>query len=384
MAKDKEVCLGCSKKFSKSEKSLQCVICGLWIHQVCSGVTDELFDLIEKQLKITGTTYWACRPCTVYSQGMTHRMKEIEEKVGRVEKSVDETKEKVKNLDKKVDGLTEEVKKKDDKVAKAVKEMENKLCEEWREREAKRMNVILHNVGEAEDERATGKERQEWDIKSCYNICNALKIKMGDEAIRFARRVGEKKEGPRPMVVGFWAETDRTLLLRNAKYLDKHPVFKNVTIGPDLTRKQRAEEEDMKKEADRRNERELTEEDVSKNLKWTVAGDRGKKCLVKRVARADHPRMREREGGREREEQRRSVRVPPTMRGKVNRGQYERNRGKTPRGRTESATETDTESETATEAEMETETEAGGRKSKRKVRSPNGGAGHQEEPPRKR
>lgn len=377
MAKDKEVCLGCSKKFSKSDKCLQCVICGLWIHQVCSGVTDDLFDLIEKQLKITGTTYWACRPCTVYAQGMSHRMREIEDKVGKVEKGMEENREKVKDLDKKVDGLTEEVKKKDDKVAKAVKEMENRLCEEWREREAKRMNVILHNVGEAENERASGKERQEWDIKSCYNICGALKLRMGEDAIRFARRVGEKKEEPRPMVVGFWAEADRCLLLKNARYLENHPVFKNVTIGPDLTKKQRAEEEELKKEAERRNERELTEEDLSKNLKWTVAGDRGKKCLVKRVARIGQPRQRE--------EQRRSVRVPPVMRGVVNQGQYERIKGKTPPGQPESGTETDTETESEAETEVEMETDGmAGRRSKRKVRSPGGAAGQQEGPPRKR
>jgi hypothetical protein len=39
------VCLGCSKKFKQSEYSLQCTICGLWIHKTCSGITDELYSL---------------------------------------------------------------------------------------------------------------------------------------------------------------------------------------------------------------------------------------------------------------------------------------------------------------------------------------------------
>ncbi len=82
------------------------------------------------------------------------------------------------------------------------------------------------------------------------------------------------------MVVGFWAEGDKCLLLRNARHLEK-TIFKEVTVGPDLTKKQRAEEAEMREEADRRNREELTEEDVSKNLKWTVVGDQGKKSLIK-------------------------------------------------------------------------------------------------------
>jgi hypothetical protein len=35
------------------------------------------------------------------------------------------------------------------------------------------------------------------------NIFRALKLNIGEDAIRFCRRVGEKKEEPRPMVVGF-------------------------------------------------------------------------------------------------------------------------------------------------------------------------------------
>ena len=253
-------------------------------------MTDEVFELIEKQLKTAGITYWACRPCTVYAQGMNHRMRDIEVKVGAVEKGVEENREGVKKLDRKVDGIREELRKRDDKVEKAVREAERRMEEEWREREAKRLNVVFHCIGEAEDRRATGSERQEWDRKSCVNIFKALKLNLGEDAIRFCRRVGEKKEEPRPMVVGFWAESDKSLLLRNARHLEK-TIFKEVTVGPDLTKKQRAEEAEMREEADRRNREELTEEDVSKNLKWAVVGDRGKKSLIKTVAR-------EREGER--------------------------------------------------------------------------------------
>ncbi len=55
MGKD-DVCLGCSKKFNKSESCVKCNICGLWSHKQCAGLTDELFKMMEAQIKVTGNT----------------------------------------------------------------------------------------------------------------------------------------------------------------------------------------------------------------------------------------------------------------------------------------------------------------------------------------
>jgi hypothetical protein len=288
---------------------------------------------------------------------------------------MEENREGVKKLDKRVDGIREVLRKRDDKVEKAVRETERRMDAEWREREAKRLNVVFHCIGEAEDRRATGSERQDWDRKSCVNIFKALKLNIGEDAIRFCRRVGEKKEEQRPMVVGFWAEGDKCLLLRNARHLEK-TIFKEVTVGPDLTKKQRAEEAEMREEADRRNREELTEEDVSKNLKWTIMGDRVKKSLIKTVARerkgergADW-RRREDQGGQSRtlqkkgpggtivggRYQRRGERVSETGKKRSTPERAaEKDREKVKA--TEVATESERESSSESEAESETEVE---------------------------
>jgi len=84
-------------------------------------------------------------------------------------------------------------------------------------------------------------------------------------------------------VTGFWTEMERAVLLRNAKKLEK-TVFSDVNVAADLTKKQRKEEKEMKKEAERRNAQ-LSEQDQSKNLQWMVLGARGEKRLVKSVPR---------------------------------------------------------------------------------------------------
>jgi hypothetical protein len=41
MAPKDSICLGCNKKFTKADYCVQCVVCSLWIHKTCSGLSDE-------------------------------------------------------------------------------------------------------------------------------------------------------------------------------------------------------------------------------------------------------------------------------------------------------------------------------------------------------
>ena len=60
--------------------------------------------------------------------------------------------------------------------------------------------------------------------------------------------------------------------------------FKDIGITPDLTREQRLEEDELLKEAERRN-MERTAEDTSKNVEWILVGQRGEKRLIRMVNR---------------------------------------------------------------------------------------------------
>jgi hypothetical protein len=99
--------------------------------------------------------------------------------------------------------------------------------------------------------------------------------------------------------------------------------FENVSVCPDLTRKQREEEADMRKEAVRRNAKELTDDDLAKNLRWAAVGDRGQRFLVKTTARV--PRTGGRGGRRTGERQSRPT-APATRgtRGMIRGGRYEK------------------------------------------------------------
>jgi hypothetical protein len=158
-------------------------------------------------------------------------------------------------------------------------------AEEMRERETRRRNVIMHRVAEAGPQVKTIEERKAWDLKSCNNIFRALDMDFnGDSAVKFCRRVGEKGEGPRPLIVGLKREWQKEDLMEAAKNLRDTP-FADVVIIPDLTKEQRREEAEMISEVEKRNS-ELSQEDKAKNLEWMVVGARGERRMIKGAARA--------------------------------------------------------------------------------------------------
>jgi hypothetical protein len=115
-------------------------------------------------------------------------------------------------------------------VARERERAKKERAEEMREREMRRKNVVMHRVGEAEGEAASLEEREKWDLLSCNNIFAALQLSMrAEEVVKFCRRVGEKGEGPRPLLVGFKRESQKEDLLEKARDL-RNTQFTEVTI----------------------------------------------------------------------------------------------------------------------------------------------------------
>ncbi len=282
--KDKENnCLGCGKKLANTHCH-QCIICGLWIHKNCSGISDEFFKHLEDQVRNTGTAYWACRPCSTYSQGITKKMRAVETRVDQISDSVEAVKDTLKTVREDIDTVVNKVKKLE--VEKPESD-NNSVFQELRERDARKNNVVIHGMPECDSQGATGKEKQAWDLSKCTQLCQELGTKLDPDAFKFCRRVGAATHGPRPMVVGFFTEMERSLLLRKAKAIP-NTSFPEVTVAPDLTKRQRKEETDLWAEKDEKNAT-RTAEQISKNLEWAVVGSRGERRLLLQPSRPPFP-----------------------------------------------------------------------------------------------
>ncbi len=78
----RQLCVGCKKKFTKTDYCVICGMCAYWYHKTCAGISDEVYKCIDNHCKDGNPTFWNCTPCSSYARGITARMRELE---GRVE-----------------------------------------------------------------------------------------------------------------------------------------------------------------------------------------------------------------------------------------------------------------------------------------------------------
>jgi hypothetical protein len=270
MANDE--CLSCGKKFQQKEAAVKCSICNLWCHKTCSGLTNDFFKCLAEQYKATKRTYWACRSCGNYAESMTHKLKEIQEQATEAIRIGHENKEEIANL-------KNTVEKERERADKAVAKLEKEMQEEMTRREERRKNIILHGLQESRE--MDGRKRMEEDKTRLDEVFTILDVNVvAENDVEFCRRAGEKSDRPRPLIVGFYMEWSKEIVLKHAKRL-MNSTMNEVTIVPDLTDKQRKAEKELDGEAMRRNRDELNEEDLAKNLMWKVVGKKGQKRLMK-------------------------------------------------------------------------------------------------------
>jgi hypothetical protein len=250
----------------------------------CGNISKELFSILANPGKFGGNVSWCCDSCQASAARLENRMNALEGRVQEVENRVIRSEGVVQEATRRVDNVEKRQSKLEEMMEQERERMRKETADELRERDIRKKNVVMHRVGEAGPEMKTVEERKAWDMKSCDNIFNALDMDMKSEnVVRFVRRVGEKGEGPRPLIVGLRREWQKEDLIDRAKNL-KNTRFPEVTIVPDLTKEQRREEAAMNGEAENRN-KDLSEEDRAKNLEWMVVGARGEKRIVKGVVR---------------------------------------------------------------------------------------------------
>ncbi len=235
-------------------------------------------------MKATGMAFWACRPCTAYSQGITRKIRQVETRVEQIAASVEEVKDNVKENKQEMTTISEKVKKVEETVSKMAETSSDFVFQELREREARRLNLVLYGVQECNLGGATGKDRQKWDIDQAVKICGALDLNYDSDTFKFCRRVGPTGEGPRPVVLGFFTEMEKSMVMRRAKRLLESADYSEVSVTQDLTNKQRKEERELWTQAEERNQN-RSEAELQKNLEWAVVGARGEKRLILQTSR---------------------------------------------------------------------------------------------------
>ena len=307
-------CLICSTEVGGKAGGVQCSYCDRWVHPKCANITKAHFELYKQP-----TCQYICETCVKISTKIKKEIQHLQVKQMEMHEDIEANKEEIATQKRRMDKVEKKVDELD--PAKIIEQSRDSMLRELRERESRKDNLVVYQVEETEV--GSGLEKKEQDILKIQEIFEFLQCPLTREGIKFIFRVGEKKEerpGPRPIILCLKDNGARKIILENTRRLVSSK-FERISITPDLTPLQRKEEEELRKEAESRNNS-LSEEDRL-NYEWVCVGMKGQRSLIKRkkfhrggeVPRWGRERgQRGREGGPRREPSREPPRAEATAR----------------------------------------------------------------------
>jgi hypothetical protein len=268
-------CGTCNK--SATTNALLCNFCNMWHHATLECIPWHTKETIDALMEICKTqTCWSCQKCTGIMKKLNGRIAKLEQDVENVKEDITTLQTKQGSMDDEVTDLKNKFSElRDDVTGKSTNDQSEVLLE-MKDREERKCNVIINGMKESaatEKEQVYAEENQ-----LLNNLFNDMQMDAGStsEKIKFKTRLGPKQPGKsRPFLVKFRDHGTRDSVLRKASKL---PVG-GARIKPDLTKKQREEDEKFKRKLDEDNEAEPTDE--SGDFRWKVAGPPGNLRKVK-------------------------------------------------------------------------------------------------------
>ena len=228
-------CVKCEGVIDDFTKAISCEFCAAWVCLHCSGLPERMYDMMLDEE--VSNVLWTCDSCV-------HALPTIK-KLGKTLQGVrdeqDSCKSEIGKLNTKVEKLENSI---DTKVQEAI--------EEYREREARKYNVIIHNIPESKKE--DSKDRISEDMESVDSMLEDG-LDVSDVTVTSAVRLGKREEGKtRLLKVGVDSVKSKRNLLQNARKLRRTEAWKKVFITPDHTPKERQVNRELREELKRRSE----------------------------------------------------------------------------------------------------------------------------------
>ena len=158
----KHPCLRCRRAVTTDTKSVQCQTCEFWVHVDCQGISDELFNILVDPEKYGGVC-WNCDSCLASTARLERHLKSFEARVNQVEAATAKTSSDLKVVDAKVDNLRRDLETVKAKSRETEEKMDDRYVtsEEYRERESRKTNIVLHRVREPGPEARLYEERKQ-------------------------------------------------------------------------------------------------------------------------------------------------------------------------------------------------------------------------------
>ena len=170
----------------------------------CTGLSKEVLKGLELQAKEVGKAYWACKSCVNFNSKWNNQMKVFSKRQDETDARVEENSANIEEGRKEREELRRELRELARRTDGQQERMEMVMDAELREREARRLNLVIHGLPEPEASIKDSRERMERDKEECEKLFIAMKARTryqaGSEVLQADRR-----ERGGPETHGFWS-----------------------------------------------------------------------------------------------------------------------------------------------------------------------------------
>ena len=214
---------------------MNCSICSHWFCLECSHISQRIYDVLKGEPNVKNLPF-NCDGCS-----------RLLPKLTELAKSLDSQQQRIESCEKKVEGLKES-------LQSAVEKQVEKAINDYREREDRKCNLIIHNVPEPRPDSVDKKKEDENSIMHVFDITKSGEVKVV-EFTRLGRPVAGKD---RLLKVQMQTVADKHKVLGGTKHLrtkvgDEYAhKWSKVFITPDQTKDERIKSMNLKKELERR------------------------------------------------------------------------------------------------------------------------------------
>ena len=178
-------------------------------------------------------------------------------------------------------------------TADIISEATKSWSSEQREREAIKTNLIIYGLTETPLEVTASHARKAQDTIEVESMFAAIGASINIESdTKYSVRLGTLGDNvtdkPRPLKIGFKVMDKLEEVYTKAKNLAKSMDYKHISISPDLTELQRAEDRELMDEAQQRNDDMSTEDAL--NFEFRCIGRRGQRIIQRFKIDSTRPR----------------------------------------------------------------------------------------------
>ena len=248
--KDEAICPYCHT--SAEGSSIECAICEQWFHFTCAKISVAL--QLEMKEDEEDQITWNCKECNRGAKKIMGHITKLTIRMKKQEDKLDDIQQQLTNMkDDQINRRPNQEINKD-----SIKDIVEDQITEFRERELRKENLIIHNIPEP-NKSTTEQDRKD---DTAFVKCIARELLIENTQIKSTQRLGQKGEKPRLTKITVGSVAQKRDILQKARNLRESidPRMQNIFISPDLSKRAREEGKALRDELHRR--RNLGETDL--------------------------------------------------------------------------------------------------------------------------